>query len=119
VSAHDRRAHRDWLLVAPVRDAGLELLEGRNLGQRHLGLAAVLDHHVQKRHTVLEPEAGISEPGVADLIERGEHLLDELLVLVGAIGLRSVTDHDGGHVDLLRSGARYDDPAATNSPEAV
>src|SRR5205823_4855088 len=50
---------------------------------------------------VLQPEAGIGEPGGTHLVQLGEHLLDELLVLVGPFGLGLVAHDDGGHGGLL------------------
>src|SRR5207245_4779450 len=97
VRSHDGRAHGDGLLLTAVRNVGRELAEGGDVAQGYRASAGLFRHDVDEGDTVLQPEAGISEAGGLHLVELGEHLLDKLLVLLGAIWLGPVADDDGRH----------------------
>ena len=57
---------------------------------------------MDEAHRVGEAEAGVANPGRTSGVELDEHLLDERLVLVGALRLGRVADDGDSHGDTPR-----------------
>ena len=76
---------------APVRDARLELSERGRVGQRVM--VAVEDRDVHEADPVGQPERGVRDLARVLGVQLGEHLADQSLVLVRALGPGRVPDN--------------------------
>ncbi len=97
VAANDGCSRRDRGDVAPVGDARHEGLKSRHSLQRVGFIDVVLDHHMDEGHAVLETEDLVGEALRFALVQIGEHRLDQLLVLVGSLGLDLLPHHGRLH----------------------
>jgi hypothetical protein len=91
----------DRALVGAVLDVLLELLERRQRRQRGASALALGHGEVNEAHAVVQLEGGVSEAGglgAAELVVDGA---DELLVLLDALGLDPIANHDLSHLDDL------------------
>src|SRR5436190_23079225 len=105
IRADERRvANGRWLDTA-VSDSRRELGER---GKRRQGIGPIRcvdGSDVDEAHTVVQPEGGIAKTRGSLSTQLLEHLLHQLLVLVGSFWLRLIADDDGRHgAPLMGSG---------------
>jgi hypothetical protein len=101
-AADDRCSPDRWRDVETVDDIRNEGLKRRQSLQR-VGVidVVVFDDDVDEAHTVLEPEDLEGEALGLALVQLGEHGLDQLLILLGPLGLHLVLHHGRRHQLLL------------------